>query len=269
MTGAQPDGEATFGGGVDEVSSRAKVVRKISIRTHGRESGRRSAIAVFADQRVDGPVFAKLFYAGRQDDQLRTISQCHACAVDGLVAQPCTVKLMRIEINDSFLHGRVHGLEVHFQAERGGTVKAVHIVADEKSAYCQTSIRHESDNGEYVDDGQVSQETIGCVSEDVAHGVVCAAHDALHPVNRTQVMAPVYALAASRAHENILRVVGHAYHFMGHDLADRENKIEVAMDNEPVHLCRPRVVQLAFRLLADELGRDLAQSLDVRTPVMH
>ena len=82
-------------------------------------------------------------------------------------------------------------------------------------------------------------------------------------------MAPVDALAASRAHENILCVVGHAHHFMGHDLADGENEIEAAMHNEPVHLCRPRVVELAFRLLADEVGRDLAQGLDVRTPVMH
>src|SRR5580700_9851529 len=136
MTGAQPDGESTFGGAVDEVSSRAKVVGEISIRTHGFESGRRSAIAVFADQRIDGPVFTKFLDAGRQDDQLRTVSQCHACAVDGLVAQPCAVKLVRVEINDSFLYGRVHGLEVHFQAERGGAVKALNIVANEKSAHC-------------------------------------------------------------------------------------------------------------------------------------
>jgi hypothetical protein len=72
----------------------------------------------------------------------------------------------------------------------------------------------------------MSQETIGCVIENVAHGVLGAAHDALHPVNRTQVMAPVYALAVYRAHENIPCVVGHAYDFMGHDLADGENEIE-------------------------------------------
>src|SRR5579872_6705027 len=181
MTGAQPDSEATFGGAVYEVSSRAQVVREIRIRTHGRESGRRSTIAVLADQRVDRPVFAKFLYAGRQDDQLRTVGQCHAGTVDCLVAQPCAVKLVRIEINDSFLHGRVHGLEVHFQAERGGAVKALNIVAYEKTAHSQTSIRHESDNGEHVDDGQMSQETIGCVIDNVAHGVLGAAHDTLHP----------------------------------------------------------------------------------------
>src|SRR4029077_1909738 len=57
-------------------------------------------------------------------------------------------------------------------------------------------------------------------------------------------------------------------HFVRHDLADGENQIESALRNEPVHLRRPRIVQLAFRLLADELRRDLAQSLDVGSPVM-
>src|SRR5579863_8832061 len=242
MTGAQPDCKATFGGAVYEVSCRAKIVRKIRIRTHSFESGRRSTIAVFADQRIDGPVFAKFPYARGEDDQFRAVGQCHACAVDGLVAQPCAVKLVRIEINDSFLYWLVHRLEVHFQAECGGAAKALNIVADEEAAHCQTPIRHESDNGEYVDDGQMSQEAIGCVIENVAHGVLCAAHDPLHPVNRTQVMAPVYALAASRAHENILCVVGHAYNFMRHDLADGENEIEATMHNEPVHLCRPCIV---------------------------
>src|SRR5579863_4703649 len=186
------------------MSRRAKVVGEIRIGTHGFESGWRSTIAVFADQSIDGPVFAKFLYPGRQDDQLRTVGQCHACAVDGLVTQPCAVKFMRIQINDSFLYWRIQRLEVHFQTQRGGAVKALNIVTDEEAAHCQTSIRHESYNGEYVDDGQMSQETIGCVIKYVAHGILCAAHDALHPVNRTQVMAPVDALTASRAHENIL-----------------------------------------------------------------
>src|SRR5580658_7056101 len=114
MTGAQPDCEATFGGAVYEVSSRAKVVRKISIRTHGFEGGWRSTIAVFADQPIDRPVFAKFLYAGRQDDQLCTVGQCHACTVDCLVAQPCAVELMRIEVNDSLLHWRIQRFEVYF-----------------------------------------------------------------------------------------------------------------------------------------------------------
>src|ERR1039458_10711959 len=146
---------------------------------------------------------------------------------------------MRIEINDSLLHGRVHSLEVHFQTQRGSAMKALDVVAYEKAAHCQPFIRRASDNGEYVDDRQMSQETIGRIIENLAHGILGAAHDALHPINRAQVMAAVYALSASRAHQNILVVIGHANNFMRHNLPDGKNKIEAAMRNQPVHLRRP------------------------------
>src|SRR5580704_546095 len=82
-------------------------------------------------------------------------------------------------------------------------------------------------------------------------------------------MAAVDALSASRAHKNVLVVIGHANNFVGHDLADRENEIETAMRNQSVHLCRPRIVELAFRLLVDEFGWNLAEGRDVGAPVMH
>ena len=114
----------------------------------------------------------------------------------------------------------------------------------------------------------MAQEVVGGVVEHVAHGIHGAAHDALHAVDRAQVMAAVDALAASRAHQDVLVVVGHADHFVGHDLADGEDQVEAALRDEPVDLRRPRIIQLAFRLLADELGRNLAQRLDVGAPVM-
>src|SRR5207245_3095359 len=49
----------------------------------------------------------------------------------------------------------------------------------------------------------------------------------------------------------------------------RENQIESALRDQPIYLGRPRIVQLAFRLLVDELRRDLAESLNVGSPVMH
>src|SRR5579864_6442463 len=140
MTGAQADCEAAFGGAMYKVSSRAEVIGEIRVGTDGGESGWRSTIAVFADQHIDGSVFAKFPYARSQDDQLRTVGQCHACTVDCLIAQPRAVKLMRIEIHDSLPHWRVHRLEVHFQTQRGGAVKALNIVADEKAAHCQTVV---------------------------------------------------------------------------------------------------------------------------------
>src|ERR1700756_1302220 len=229
MTGTQPDGEATFGGTVDEVSSRAQVAGEIRIGTHGCEGSRSSAITILADQRVDASIFAKFLYTRREDDQLCTVGQCHARTIDSFVAQPCTVKFMRIEINDSLLHRRVHRLEVHFQAERGGAVKALGIVADEKPAHGQAVVRSAPDDGKHVDNGQMSKKTIGCVIENVAHRIFRTTHDAFHPINRAQVMAAVYALPASRAHKNILVVIGHPDYLMRHDLADRENEIEATV----------------------------------------
>src|SRR6202167_4788235 len=40
------------------------------------------------------------------------------------------------------------------------------------------------------------------------------------------------------------------------------------MGNQPVDLRRPRIGQLAFRLLVDELCRNLTQSLDVGSPIV-
>ena len=148
-------------------------------------------------------------------------------------------------------------------------MKALGIVADEKPAHCQSIVRRAPDNGERIDDGQMSQETISGVIENVAHRILSTAHDALHAINRTQVMTAVYRVAASRAHKNVFVVICHADHFVRYDLADGENEIEAALRDEPVHLCRPRIVQLALRLFADEFRRNLAQSLDVGSPVMH
>ncbi len=113
------------------------------------------------------------------------------------------------------------------------------------------------------------QETIRGVIENIAYRVFGAAHDAFHAINRAQVVAAVDALAASGPHENVFVVIRHADDFVGHDLANGENQVEAALSNQPVHLRRPRVVQLAFRLLADKFRRNLAQSLNIGSPVMH
>src|SRR6266403_5323297 len=148
-------------------------------------------------------------------------------------------------------------------------MEALGVIADEKAAHRKSVVCRASDNGEYVDDGQMSQKTIGGVIENIAHGILRTAHDALHPINRAQVMAAVYAFSPSGAHQNVLVVVRHADDFMRHNLTDRENQIESALSDQPIYLGRPRIVQLAFRLLVDELRRDFAESLNVGSPVMH
>src|SRR5882724_8561413 len=176
---------------------------------------------------------------------------------------------MRIEVDDSLPDGCVEYLEVNFQAQRGGAMKALGIIANEQPAHCQSIVRRAPDNGKHIDNGQMSQEAIGRVIENVAHGILSTAHDAFHPINRAQIMAPVYRVAASRANQNVLVVISHTDNLVRDDLADGENEIEVALCDEPVHLRRPCIVQLAFRLLVDEFRRNLAQSFDVGSPVMH
>src|ERR1700731_3879795 len=98
------------------MSGCAQVACEIRISIHRFERCRSSAIAVLADQGVDGWVFAESSYTGSEDDQLRTVGQRHAGAVDRLVAEPCAVKFVRIKINHSLLDGRIEYLEIDFQA---------------------------------------------------------------------------------------------------------------------------------------------------------
>src|SRR5258708_34781903 len=83
-------------------------------------------------------------------------------------------------------------------------MKALGVVADEKPAHGKSVVSRASDNSEYVDDGQMPQKMIGRVIENIADRILRTAHDALHPINRAQVMAAVYAFSPSGAHKNIL-----------------------------------------------------------------
>ena len=135
------------------------------------ERGRRAAIAVFADERVDALVFAELVHAGREDDELGAVGQRHAGAVDGLVADPGGVKLAGIEIDDGLADLLVDDFEVDLEAEFGGPQEALDIVADVEAAHGKAAVWLASDDGEHIDDGQMAQEVIGGVVEHVAHGI--------------------------------------------------------------------------------------------------
>jgi|SRR5580693_1678118 hypothetical protein len=90
------------------------------------------------------------------------------------------------------------------RSQVGGAVKALDIVADKKAAQGQLSICHPSDNGKHVDDRQMPQKMIGRVIENVAYRIFNAAHNALHPVHCSRIMAAVYPLAAVGAHQMFL-----------------------------------------------------------------
>src|SRR6204780_5638382 len=146
-------------------------------------------------------------------------------------------------------------------------MKALSVIADEKTAHGK-AILCATDDCEHVDKPQIPQETICRVVKHTSNGIFGAAHDALHGINRAQVVAAIDRVAASRADKNVLVVIGHANDFMGNNLADGKNEIETALRDEPVHLRWPCIVQFAFRLFADELGWNLAESLDIGPPVV-
>ena len=166
------------------------------------------------------------FTPGARTMSSRAIGKRHAGAIDGLVAEPGAVKLVGIEIDDGFVDGRVEHLEVHFEAEVGGEVEAFDVVADEEAAHGETALRVAANDRVHVDDGDVFKKLVGSVVQDLAHRIAGASHDALHAVDRAEIVAAVDALASAGSDQDVLVVVGHADHFMRHDLSDGEHEIE-------------------------------------------
>src|ERR1700733_864477 len=118
------------------MSSRAQVAGEIGIGTYSFERGRGSAIAIFPNQGIDARVFAKFTNARCENNQFCPVRERHPCTVDGLVAQPCAAKFVRIKINDRLLHGCVHSLEIYLHAERGGEPKTLDVIADKEATNC-------------------------------------------------------------------------------------------------------------------------------------
>ena len=63
---------------------------------------------------------------------------------------------------------------------------------------------------------------------------------------------------AAGSDEQILVVVGHADHFMGHHLADRENQIVSAFPHQPVELRGPRFAVDALGGFGHDVGGNFA-----------
>src|SRR5690554_7941246 len=92
---------------------------------------------------------------------------------------------------------------------------------------------------------------IGSIVEDTSHGCVGTSHHPLHAINGTYVVALVDTLTATRTHEDVLVVVGHPHHFVGHHLTDGKDQVEAPLHQQSVYLCRPGEVQLPFRHFVD------------------
>lgn len=63
---------------------------------------------------------------------------------------------------------------------------------------------------------------------------------------RAQVMTAIDPLPAAGADKDILVVIGHPDHLMGHHLADGEDEIRTVFNQQFIHLGRPGIVDPAF-----------------------
>jgi len=252
MAGAVGDAEAALGGAVDEVRGGAEVSGEFWVVLDGLKGAWGAAIAVLADELVDGGVLAKFFDSGGEDDEFSIISKGHASAVDGLVAEPGAFEFVRVKLDDGLLDFAVHHDEVDPEAEGGGEIEALNIIADEEAAQGEAAICVFADDGQDVDNRQVLGKIIGCVVENSADWSVGAAHYALHSINGTEVVAAVDAHDTAGADEDIFVVVSHADDLMWDDLTDGKDEVETALDEELIDLCGPVVVDLTVGLLKEK-----------------
>ena len=232
------------------------------------ERARGAAVAVLADEDVDGGVFAELVDAGSEHDQFCVVGERHAGAVDALVAEPGAAELVRVEEDDCLLDLAVHHHEVDLEAERGGEFKALGVVADVQAANDEFACGVLAYDRLDVDDGHVFGEVVAGVVQHAANGRVGAAHHALHAVDGAEEVAAMDADGAAGADEDVLVVVGHADDFVRDDLADGEDEVVAAVAEELVDLGGPGVVELALADLVHEAAGDFAEGDDVVAPVV-
>jgi ferritin-like protein len=95
---------------------------------------RRRAVAVFSDELVDTLVLAEATHPGGQYNELSIVCDGHACAVDGLVAQPRRLELFWVQIHHHLVQWRLQELEVDLQRQLGSLHEALLVVSNEDSA---------------------------------------------------------------------------------------------------------------------------------------
>ena len=153
-------------------------------------------------------------------------------------------------------------------------LKTLRVVANEQPPHRRAgAVRLRTHHRQHIHNRQLLQKLFRRVIQHPPHRRVRAAHHALHPVHRAQVMAAVDACGPARAYQNVLVAVRHAHHLVRHHLADRDDQVERravagSLHQQAVHLRRPRKIQLPLRLLPDHAPWHLAQRHNVLAPAM-
>ncbi len=255
---------------MDEVGGCAQILLQVCILLGALESVGSALVAVFADESVDGLVFAEFLQGRGEDDQFRPVGKRHPGAVDRLVAQPGALEFLWIKIYDTLLYRLIHHNEIGLQREGGGLLEALEVVPDEKALQLHPAgLVVLCQNGLDEHYGQVFCEVRAGIFHHIPHRALCAAHDALHSVGCAQIMALVDAGAAAYAHEDVLGVVCHADDLVWNHLTYGKDKVEGRVQQQFVHLRRPVVVHLPFRNLLHIRSWHRAHGDDVVAPVVH
>ena len=265
------DGEASVGGTVDEVRRRAHVrAEVVGVRTlEHLQRVEPAAVAVLADELVHRRVLAEALHAGREDDQLAAVRHRHARAVHRLVAEPGGGELRRVEVHDALLESVLHVVHVFLLRELHRLGEAVAPFADEEAVRADLPAGRRRDGEAEEDRTLAVDKVLHRIVEQAADGRVVASHRLLHAAHGADHVARVDHAGAARAHEEVLRVVGHADHLVGDDLSGGDHEIVLRVHHELVHLHGEGFLPQSARDFLHGLGGDVAELHHVRAPVVH
>ncbi|VEU36263.1 unnamed protein product [Pseudo-nitzschia multistriata] len=238
----------------------------------------RPDVPVLPDQPVDRLVLPEPLDPRRQNDQLPAVGDRHPRPVDGLVAEPGRVKLVRIEVDDHLGRRPIQHGEIGGHAQLAGPPIALDGVPDKDPPEAPVWGHHRQ-NVPQVQLGL--QKVLAGPVQYGPQGVVGPAHHVLHPVDGADEVGEVDRLQAAHPHEEVLVEVGHAHDLVRDDLPDRNDQgrwcllfappveRETLLPDGPVQLRRPRPVDHPVGGLPDHRSRDVPDGHHVLPPVVH
>ncbi len=268
MAGAIGDAKTVFRRAVDQVSGGGQVLSQLFVFGHKLQDFVRGPITVLADQAVDAGIFATGSHAAGQHNQLAAVGDCHSGAINRLVAQPGAVKFCGVQIGDHGLRHFIQDFDVDLYRQFGRLLKTFAVVPYEQPTNGEAVVGGPADDGQHVHNWQIAAEQLFGPVEDPADRRVDLAQSSFDSAGGTDKVGGVDPQWAARADEEVLVVVGHADHLVGHHLAQREDQVVATLADEPVHLGRPGLVEAAAGGLGDKGGGHFAQRDHIVAPVV-
>ena len=214
-------------------------------------------------------VLAEGPHAGGQNHQLAAVGHDHTGTIDALVAHPGGLELLGIQVGDHLLGPALHMNNVELLCQLAGLFKGHAAVADVETVEGRHIVFPGGDRlEEHHRQLAVNEVLLGIIIQHPG-GAVPHAQSLLHTADRGEHVALVDHGTAAQTHKQVLGVVGHAHHLVGHHLAHGQNQVEAAVHQQVVdfHLDIRHVQSLAD--LGHHLLGHLAQHSGIALPVVH